>query len=91
MREKDHFLGIDAGLLEDVAEHLDHALGDAARIGVRGQHREPPDHLVGRIVDQDGLGEGAADVDTDAIGAARRRRFSHRLTFLVYCSEPSIR
>ena len=77
MREKDHFLGIDARLLEHIAEHLDHALGDAARIGVGGQHGEPSDHLVGRIVDQDRLGEGTSDVDTNAIGAARRRRFSH--------------
>ena len=78
MREKDHFPGVDARLREDIAEHLDHALGDATRIGVGGQHGEPSDHLVGRIVDQDGLGEGASDVDTNAIGAARRRRFSHR-------------
>jgi hypothetical protein len=27
---------------------------------------------MGRIVDQDGLGEGAADIDADAIGPGRR-------------------
>ena len=70
--EEDDFLGIDAGLLQHVAEDVDHAFRDAARIGMGGQHGEPADHLVGRIVDQDGLGEGAADIDADAIGAGRR-------------------
>ena len=89
MGEKDDFPGIDARLLKDVAEHLDHALCDATRIGVRGQHREPPDHLVGRIVDQDRLGEGTSDVDTNAIGAARRRRFSHRLRSSSIAGSPA--
>ena len=35
---------------------------------------EPADHLMGRIVDQDSLGEGPADIDTDTIGAGRRGR-----------------
>ena len=38
MREKDHLVRIDAGLLQDVAEDLNHAFGDAARVGMRGQH-----------------------------------------------------
>ena len=72
MGEKDDFLRLDARLLEHVAEHLHDALGDAARVGMRGQHGKAADHLMARIVDQDGLGEGAADIDTDTIGAGRR-------------------
>ena len=68
VRQEDHMLGIDPGAIEDVAEHLHHALGHAALVGMGGQHRIAADHLVCRIVDQHRLGEGAADVDADAKG-----------------------
>ena len=68
--QEDHVLGIDAGALEDAAEHLDDALGHAAIVGMGGQHRIPADNLACRIVDQHRLGEGAADVDADAKASA---------------------
>ena len=89
MREKDHLFGINAGLHKDIPEHVDHALCDATRIGVRGQHGESPDHFVGRIVDQNRLGERTTDVNTNAIGAARRRRFRHRLRSSSIAGSPA--
>ena len=70
--EEHDVLGRDAGLRQHVAEHLDHAGGDAARVIVRGQHRIAADDGMRGIVDQHGLGEGAADIDADAIGALGR-------------------
>ena len=81
MGEEDDLLRIDAGAIEHVAEDLDHALGYSARIGVGGQHRITANHLMGRIVDKDSLGEGPADIDTDAIGAGRQGWFGQRRGF----------
>ena len=70
--------GATPDVLEHLAEHLDHAAGNAAGMIVRGQHRVPADHLARRVVDQHGLGEGAADVDADAIAARRLALLGHR-------------
>ena len=57
----------DRRALEHAAEHLDHALRDAARIGMGRQRRVAADDLVAVVVDQHRLGEGAADVDADPV------------------------
>ena len=67
MRQEHHVLGRDLGALEHAAEHLDHAGRDAARVGMGGQRRVAADDLVAVVVDQHRLGEGAADVDADAV------------------------
>ena len=67
MREEHDVLGRDPGAFEHAAEDLDHTLGDAARAGMGGQRRVAADDLVGVVVDQHRLGEGAADVDSDTV------------------------
>ena len=76
--EEDHAFGCDARVREHLAEHLDNALGDAAGMRVRGEHRVPADHFARGIVDQHGLGERAADIDADAIAARLARPARHR-------------
>jgi hypothetical protein len=66
--EEDHIGGRNPGALEHVAEHFDDALRDAARIAVRGEHGVALHHLERLVVDQHRFGEGAADVDADAVG-----------------------
>ncbi len=72
MGEKNDLLRIHARLLKNVAKNLHHAFCDPARIGMRGQHRKTAHHLVGRVVDEHGLGKGPADIDADAVGAGRQ-------------------
>ena len=69
--EEDDVLRRHAGCLEHPAKHLHHAAGNAALVIVRGQHRVPAHDGTSCVVDQHGLGEGAADVYADAIGARR--------------------
>ena len=76
--EEDHLVGRDARLRQHVAEHLDHAGRDAARVVVRGEDGVAADHGVGAVFNQHGLGERAADIDADAIGARRGCPVRHR-------------
>ena len=78
MGEEDDFPGIHARAFEDGAENFHNALCHSARIGMRGQHGEAADHIVGCVVDEDGLGKSAAHVDADAIGAPRYGWFGQR-------------
>src|SRR6202011_5161320 len=66
--EQDDVAGIDTGIAQHPLEHLDNARGDTVRMVMGGVNGRTPDDAAVDVVDQGGLGEGASDVDSDAIG-----------------------
>ena len=64
--DKDNILGVDVVFFQAVFERLHNAGGNARLVVVGGLDRGFADDLVGRVVDGDGLGMGAADVDAHA-------------------------
>ena len=64
--DKDNILGVDVVFFQAVFERLHNAGGNARLVVVGGLDRGFADDLVGRVVDGDGLGVGAADVDAHA-------------------------
>ena len=66
--EKDDVAGIDAGIAQDLLEHLDDARSDAVRMVMGGVNGRTPDDAAVDVVDQGGFGESSSYVDSDAIG-----------------------
>ena len=63
---KDNILGVNVVFFQAVFERLHNAGGNACLVIVGGLDRGFADDLVGRVVNGDGLGVGAADVDAHA-------------------------
>jgi len=66
--EKNDVAGIDAGLTQDLLEHLDDAGSDTVRMVMGGVNGGPPCDAAIDVVDQGGFGESSSYVDSDAIG-----------------------
>ena len=66
VRDEDDILRVDVIFFQAVFERLHNAGGNAGLVVVGGLDRGFADDLVGRVVDGDGLGMGAANVDAHA-------------------------
>src|ERR1700722_15655993 len=66
--EKDDVAGIDAGIAQDLLEHLDDARSDAVRMVMGGMNRRTPCDAAVDVIDQGGFCESSSYVDSDAIG-----------------------
>ena len=66
MGDEDNVLGVDVILFQAVFERLHNTGGNTGLVVMGGLDRGFADDLVGRVVNGDGLGVGAADVDAHA-------------------------